>query len=92
MDKEIQLPLSKLFLKNRVVKSALSECLGYAYNNHPREEIINLYSTWSESQASILITGNVQVDKRYMESPANICVSKETMDDKLLARLIQWSK
>lgn len=62
-------------LKNRVAKSALTEGLSDGYNRatpaHQR-----LYGRWSEGGAGLIITGNVQVDRRYLERPGNIAIDQ----------------
>eukprot|EP00003_Mantamonas_plastica_P007573 TRINITY_DN16414_c0_g1_i1.p2 TRINITY_DN16414_c0_g1~~TRINITY_DN16414_c0_g1_i1.p2 ORF type:complete len:130 (-),score=4.50 TRINITY_DN16414_c0_g1_i1:86-475(-) len=41
------------------------------------------YRTWGKSGAGVVISGNVMVDSRCMESPANVCVEDNTHMDKL---------
>lgn len=60
-------------LKNRLAKAALTEGLSDGHNRatpaHQR-----LYRAWSEGGAGLVITGNVQVDRRYLERPGNIAI------------------
>lgn len=62
-------------LNNRIAKSALTEGLSDGFNRatpaHQR-----LYRRWSEGGAGLIITGNVQVDRRYLERPGNIAIDQ----------------
>jgi 2,4-dienoyl-CoA reductase-like NADH-dependent reductase (Old Yellow Enzyme family) len=63
----------------------MSEGVADADNNAtPRHE--TLYRRWSESGAGMLLTGNVQVDRRHLERPGNI-VADEGTDRAALRRL-----
>jgi len=60
-------------LKNRLVKAAMTEGLADRFNRStPRLE--TLYRRWAAGGAGTLITGNVQVDRRYLERPGNIAI------------------
>ena len=57
-------------LKNRIVKSGLSEALGDLENN-PTNELISIFKRWSDGGASLLITGNIIVDRWHLEHAGN---------------------
>lgn len=57
-------------LKNRIVKSAMSEALADEFNN-PTRALIDLYGQWSKSGAALLITGNTPVDRMHLEHAGN---------------------
>ena len=60
-------------LPNRLCKAALTEGLADAMNRATvRHE--RLYRAWSEGGAGLVITGNVQVDRRYLERPGNVVI------------------
>ena len=60
-------------LKNRLVKAAMTEGLGDETNRAtPRLE--TLYRRWAAGGAGLLLTGNVQVDRRYLERPGNVAI------------------
>ena len=40
----------------------------------PTAALCALYERWSEGGTGLLITGNVQVDRRYLERPGNVCI------------------
>lgn len=60
-------------LPNRIMKAAMTEGLADAQGRvSDRHE--TLYRRWSEGGAGLLVTGNVMVDRRYLERPGNIVV------------------
>jgi 2,4-dienoyl-CoA reductase-like NADH-dependent reductase (Old Yellow Enzyme family) len=60
-------------IANRLCKAALTEGLADAMNRatvgHER-----LYRAWSEGGAGLVVTGNVQIDRRYLERPGNVVI------------------
>lgn len=60
-------------LKNRLVKAAMTEGLADERNRAtPRLETI--YRRWAAGGAGLLLTGNVQIDRRYLERPGNVVI------------------
>jgi 2,4-dienoyl-CoA reductase-like NADH-dependent reductase (Old Yellow Enzyme family) len=60
-------------LKNRLVKAAMTEGLADAQNRATfRHE--RLYRAWAKGGAALLITGNIQVDRRFLERPGNVAI------------------
>lgn len=76
-------------LRNRLAKSALTEGLGDA-NGHPTPELERLYGLWSDGGAGLLITGNVQIDRRHLERPGNVVIDGAPSPE-LRARLKAWA-
>ncbi|MDX1499758.1 MAG: NADH:flavin oxidoreductase/NADH oxidase family protein, partial [Woeseiaceae bacterium] len=62
-------------LKNRLAKAAMTEGLADAANRATGRHV-TLYRRWAEGGAGLLITGNVQVDRRYLERAGNIAIEK----------------
>lgn len=62
-------------IKNRVCKAAMTERIAKG-DNLAHEGHIKLYDTWSEGDVGILLTGNVQVDRRCIEGPANVVIDR----------------
>lgn len=59
-------------LINRLAKAAMEENM--ADRDHaPSEALIQLYRTWAEGGAGLIITGNVMVDGRAMTGPGAWC-------------------
>lgn len=74
-------------LPNRIGKSAMTEGLAdarlHATAGHQR-----LYRRWSQGGTGLLITGNVQIDRRVLERPGNVAIDSEEGRDELRA----WAK
>ncbi|MEI6547923.1 MAG: NADH:flavin oxidoreductase, partial [Burkholderiales bacterium] len=78
MTHDIRSPLSLpcgAVISNRLCKAALTEGLADARNRatarHDR-----LYRAWSQGGAGLVITGNVQIDRRYLERPGNVVIDR----------------
>lgn len=71
-------------LKNRLCKAAMTEGLGDPDNKatHRHEA---LYRRWAEGGAGMLLTGNVQVDRRYMERPGNVAIDGPQSNEAIAA-------
>jgi 2,4-dienoyl-CoA reductase-like NADH-dependent reductase (Old Yellow Enzyme family) len=71
-------------LKNRIVKSAMSEALGDE-NNNTTQAHINLFAQWGTSGAGVLITGNTPVDRMHLEHAGNFVLDSDTDMSKVSA-------
>ncbi len=69
-------------LKNRLVKSAMTERISNK-RFEPVEGHTKLYSKWADTGAGLLITGNVMIDQKHLESAGNVCFNNENMIPKL---------
>ena len=71
-------------LANRFCKSAMTEGLaspeGHATAAHRR-----LYASWAKGGAALLLSGNIMVDRRYLERAGNVVVEDPTGIDALKA-------
>ncbi len=65
-----------LTLKNRIVKSAMSENLGTPAHA-PSNGIETLYRRWAAGGLGLQVTGNVMVDGRALGEPGNIVLEDE---------------
>jgi 2,4-dienoyl-CoA reductase-like NADH-dependent reductase (Old Yellow Enzyme family) len=74
-------------IKNRLVKSAMSEALGTT-DNRVTFGLARLYQRWAEGGIGLCITGNVMVDHRALGEPNNIVIEDERDLDLLKA----WAK
>ena len=63
-------------LPNRLCKSAMTEGLADQYDR-PTGRLNILYDTWSRGGTGLLITGNVMVDKRYLERAGNMVLEDD---------------
>lgn len=76
INKELVLP-NGVSLKNRIVKSAMSEALADEHNN-PTQAQIDLFAQWSVGGAALLITGNTPVDRMHLEHAGNFVLDRHT--------------
>jgi 2,4-dienoyl-CoA reductase-like NADH-dependent reductase (Old Yellow Enzyme family) len=60
-------------IKNRICKAAMTEGLADERNRATKKHK-TLYGRWAEGGAGILLTGNVQIDHRYLERPGNVVI------------------
>lgn len=71
LDTPLTLP-SGLVLPHRIVKAAMTENLSDA-DNQPTRRHETLYRRWAKGAAGgLLVTGNLMVDRRYLERSRNI--------------------
>lgn len=49
----------------------------------PTSKLCNLYERWSKGGSGLLVTGNIQVDRRYVERPGNVCIDGYQGDEQL---------
>lgn len=66
----LELPCGAI-LKNRLVKSAMSDSLADGEGN-PTDAQIRLYERWAEGGVALSIIGEVQIDQRFPEKPGNL--------------------
>lgn len=81
-------------LSNRLCKAAMTEGLADPLlRATARHE--TLYRTWSEGGAGLLLTGNVQVDRKDLERPGNVAIDvsePRTVTPEALDRLRAWTQ
>lgn len=73
-------------LTNRIAKSAMTEGLAEP-GDLPGKALETLYRSWSHGGAGLHITGNVQIDSRYLERAGNVVLE----DDKNLPAFKAWA-
>ncbi len=69
-------------LSNRIAKAAMTEGLADA-QDRASDALCTLYRHWSNGGAGLLITGNVMVDRRFLERPGNVVVDGNGGDEAL---------
>ncbi|WP_108664872.1 NADH:flavin oxidoreductase/NADH oxidase family protein [Euzebya rosea] len=83
--KPLVLP-SGLTLPNRIVKAPMTENLADR-RNQPTVRHERVYRRWAEGGAGMLVTGNLMVDRRYLERSRNI-VADAHLDVDALRRVV----
>jgi 2,4-dienoyl-CoA reductase-like NADH-dependent reductase (Old Yellow Enzyme family) len=64
-------------LSNRLAKAAMSEGLADS-GNHSTPRLETLYRRWAGSGAGLLLSGNIQVDRRHLERPNNVVIDDDS--------------
>jgi len=60
-------------------------------SNNATGRHVTLYRRWSEGGAGLLLTGNVQIDRRHIERPGNVVIEGPPSSD-AMARLKSWAE
>ncbi|CAA0110423.1 NADH oxidase [Zhongshania aliphaticivorans] len=68
----LELPCG-VILPNRLLKSAMTEGLANI-NDQATPRLSALYKRWAEGGTGTLLTGNVMVDRRFLERPGNVVI------------------
>ena len=76
-------------LANRIGKSAMTEALA-GPDDAPNVAHDTLYARWSKGGLAVQLTGNVMIDRRYLERPGNVVIDREP-DDAMQAALAAWA-
>ncbi len=77
-------------LKNRLAKAAMTEGVADA-ENRATSRHVTLYRRWAEGGAGMLLTGNTQVDRRYLERAGNVVIDGP-QDNARLAALAAFAE
>ena len=76
-------------LNNRIAKAAMTEGLADV-QGRPTAELEKLYGIWSDGGASLLLSGNVQIDGDHLERPGNVVIDAMP-DEDMRAALKRWT-
>ncbi len=77
-------------LRNRLAKAAMTEGLADSENRATERHAV-LYERWANGGAGLQLTGNVMVDRRYLERPGNVAIDGPQSNDQM-ARLANWAR
>jgi len=76
LNQPLELPCGTV-LKNRIIKSAMSDSLGDGRGN-PTTAQADLYRRWANGGASALIVGEVQCSSKFAEKPGNLVLQTDS--------------
>ncbi len=76
LNRPLELPCGAI-LKNRLLKSAMSDSLGNGEGD-PTDAQIRLYERWAQGGTALSIIGEVQVDPRFPEKPGNLVLHQNS--------------
>ncbi len=83
LSSELRLPCG-VTIPNRLGKGAMTEGLADE-RLRATDKHVNLYRRWSEGGCGLLLTGNVQIDRRVLERPGNVAIDNNGGEDALRA-------
>ena len=72
LDTPLELPCG-IELSNRLCKAAMTEGLGNPHNQ-ATERHARIYRRWAEGGIGLNLTGNVLIDRNYLERPGNVAI------------------
>jgi 2,4-dienoyl-CoA reductase-like NADH-dependent reductase (Old Yellow Enzyme family) len=58
----------------------------------PIDTFKNLYTKWATSSYGLLITGQVQVDRRYFSVAGDVCTHERSLEPDVIDKWKQWAK
>ncbi len=83
----LSLPCGQV-LPNRLAKAAMTEGLGDPLNR-ATDKHVRLYSRWARGGLGLLLTGNIQIDRRHLERPGNVAI-EGVQSPEAMASLKAW--
>jgi 2,4-dienoyl-CoA reductase-like NADH-dependent reductase (Old Yellow Enzyme family) len=72
LSEPLRLPCGQV-LPNRLAKAAMTEGLGDPRNRATARHV-KLYRRWANGGLGLLLTGNIQIDRRHLERPGNVAI------------------
>ncbi len=86
LEKSYTLPCGQT-IANRLVKASMTERVAGA-NHNPNRFHFKLYETWARGGAGLLLSGNIMVDRKSMESAGNVVLE----DDRAMDQFQEWTR
>jgi len=83
LNQQFELPCGAT-LPNRIAKGAMTEGLA-DLKNQATAELCELYRLWGGGGSGMLLTGNVQIDSRFLEAPGNVVIDGPQSPEQLKA-------
>lgn len=74
-------------IKNRFMKSAMSEQLGEPDRN-PGQALFNVYGEWARGGCGLLVSGNIMIDREHIGEPKNVVLDQHSD----LAAFKRWTE
>lgn len=82
-----------LTLSNRLVKCPMQETLATApLFDPPVENFANLYKTWASARYGLLITGQVQIDIRFLTIAGDVVCHERAFEEPHIGKWREWAK
>ena len=81
-----------LTLPNRLVKCPMQETCAKAPNyNPPLDEWRNIYTEWANAKYGLIITGQVQVDIRFLSIAGDVVCHDKALAEPILSKWKEWA-
>ena len=87
LEQYIDLPCG-VKIKNRICKAAMTERIA-DNRNFANQAHHTLYKKWNDGNCGLLLTGNIQVDRKNIEAAGNVVIEEESYRDQIPA-LKKW--
>ncbi len=82
-----------LLLPNRLVKCPMQETLAVApFFDPPVDKFVNLYTKWADANYGLIITGQVQIDIRFLSIKGDVVCHEKAMEEPHFSKWRQWAK
>jgi 2,4-dienoyl-CoA reductase-like NADH-dependent reductase (Old Yellow Enzyme family) len=88
LSEPLRLPCGQV-LANRLAKAAMTEGLADPLNR-ATECHVRLYKRWADGGLGLMLTGNIQIDRRHLERPGNVAIDGPQSAEQLAA-LRSWT-
>lgn len=89
LKEELRLPRSGRVVPNRLVKAATTEQMADPLTNLPNPALCQASACFAQGGVGMFITGNVHVDRNYMEASRNVAAEEKDLLDANAMK--QWS-
>jgi len=83
LSEPLRLPCGQV-LPNRLAKAAMTEGLADP-KNRATERHVRLYKRWAEGGLGLLLTGNIQIDRRHLERAGNVVIEGPQSPEQIAA-------
>lgn len=83
LSEPLRLPCGQV-LPNRLAKAAMTEGLGDQLNRATARHV-KLYGRWANGGLGLILTGNIQIDRRHLERPGNVAIDGPQSNEQLAA-------
>ncbi|KAI9875447.1 MAG: hypothetical protein M1830_008461 [Pleopsidium flavum] len=82
-----------LLLPNRLVKCPMQETLAVApFFDPPVDKFMNLYTKWADANYGLIITGQVQIDIRFLSIKGDVVCHDKATEEPHFSKWKQWAK
>ncbi|MCJ1395777.1 hypothetical protein MMC18_008663 [Xylographa bjoerkii] len=82
-----------LVLPNRLVKCPMQETLAVEpFYDPPIDKFENLYSQWADADYGLIITGQVQIDIRYLSIKGDVVCHEHALEEPHFSKWKRWAQ